>query len=49
MKMCPRLDWTNICVLNLVISNIIYGLWIALKDYSVHEYGIYMKSVYLTW
>ena len=49
MKMCPKLDWTNICVLNMVISNVIYGLYVSLKDYIVHKYGIYMKSLSLTW
>ena len=30
-------------------SNIISGLYVSLKDYIVHKYGIYMKSLSLTW
>ena len=33
----------------MVISNVIYDLYVSLKDYIVNKYGIYMKSVYLTW
>ena len=42
-------DWTKICVRDMVISNVIYDLWVSFKDYIVNKYGIYMKSVYLTW
>ena len=33
----------------MVISNVIYGLYVSPKDYIVHKYGIYMKSLSLTW
>ena len=33
----------------MVISNIIYDLLVSQKDYIVHKYGIYMKSLSLTW
>ena len=29
----------------MVISNVIYDLYVSLKEYSVHKYGIYIKSV----